>query len=306
MTQLNAPISVIITTHNGSSFIDEQIESILSQTLAPAEIIVCDDDSTDNTIEHLQKWEQLGKLRLIRNPQALGVAENFKKAVGLANPHHFIALSDQDDVWLPQKLAICWNKMKEFDDLSHPSLVYSDLSLVNRNLEMINPSFQNELGIHKFEHCFDTALYGCLVLGCTTLFNPALRNLFVEMPNNKPYYHDAWLSLIAFGWGNCAGIQEPLVMYRQHETNLTIADHLKKNRSSKILAHLKAILTHSNYLNQELVLAQDFSDCYFDKLSPAKQITLNSFLSLKATSHLQKKWAFEKTFFPHWLNRFSK
>lgn len=306
MINSNANISVIITTHNGSAFIEEQIESILSQTIAPAEIIVCDDASSDNTIELLQKWEQLGKLRLFRNTEVLGVVENFKKGVALANPNNFIALCDQDDVWLPNKLAICWDKINEFEDLSLPSLVYSDLIFVNQNLQVINPSFQNELGFDKFEHCFDTALYGCLVLGCTTLFNPALRNLFVNMPHHKRYLHDAWLALIAFGWGNCACIKEPLVMYRQHQNNLTITAHYKKTRFSKLLAHCKALFTHSNYLTNELALASDFSASYFDKLSPSKQFTLNSFLSLKAKSHFQKKWAFEKTFSPYWLNRFSK
>ena len=306
MVYSNANISVILTTHNGSAFIDAQIESILSQTLPAAEIIVCDDASSDNTIELLQKWEYAGKLRLVRNATVLGIVENFKKGVGLAAPNNFIALCDQDDVWLPHKLATCWAKIHEFEDLSLPSLVYSDLTFVDQHLQIINPSFQQEMGFHKFEHCFDTALFGCLVLGCTTLFNPALRNLFVNMPHQKSYLHDAWLALIAFGWGNCACIKEPLVLYRQHQNNVTIARHIKKKRHLKLFAHSKALFTHSNYLNNELVLAKDFSEWYFDKLAPSKQFSLNSFLSLNNQSHFHKKWAFEKAFFPHWLNRFSK
>jgi glycosyltransferase involved in cell wall biosynthesis len=306
MFHSKANISVIITTHNGSAFIDAQIESILSQTLAPAEIIVCDDASSDNTIELLQKWEQSGKLRLIRNATVLGIVENFKKGVGFAAPDNFIALCDQDDVWLPNKLATCWDKINAFEDLSLPSMVYSDLVFVDQHLQVINPSFQKEMGFNKFEHCFDTALFGCQVLGCTTLFNPALRNLFVNMPLNKSYLHDAWLALIAFGWGNCACIKEPLVLYRQHQNNFTIATHIKKKLHSKLLAHCKAFFSHSTYLTNELALANDFSTKYFDKLSPSKQFTLNSFLSLNNQSHFQKKWAFEKAFFPHWLNRFSK
>ena len=304
MNQGKANISVIITTHNGSRFIEEQIESILAQTLAPKEIIVSDDASTDDTIALVHKWEQSGKLRLIRNTVALGVVANFKKAVALAEPNHFIALSDQDDVWLPHKLETCWNKIHDFEDLRLPSLVYSDLQLVDQHLQVMNPSFQNELGIDKFEHCFDTALFGSLVLGCTTLFNPALRNLFVAMPHSKQYFHDAWMALIAFGWGNHACIQEPLVLYRQHANNLTIAAHQKKSRHGKLVAHGKAFFTASNYLNNELALAKDFSNSYVDKLSPAKQLALHNFLSLQTKSHFRKKWAFEKTFFPRWLNRF--
>lgn len=306
MTFTKANISVVIATHNGSAFIDAQIQSILSQTLAPAEIIVCDDASTDNTVEIVQKWEQLGKLKLFQNPHKLGVLENFKKAVAFADSHNYIALSDQDDIWLPNKLALCWEKMQTFENLTLPSLVYSDLILVNQDLQVINPSFQNELGIDKFEHCFDTALYGCLVLGCTTLMNPILRQYFENMPVSKHYYHDAWLSLLAFGWGNCTGIKEPLVKYRQHQHNLTISQHRKKSRFLKLVTHFKYLFKQSYYLTNELSLAKDFAAEHFDKLSPARQIALNSFLSLKNKSHFQKKWAFEKSFSPRWLNRFSK
>jgi rhamnosyltransferase len=306
MKHSKANISVIIATHNGSAFIEAQIQSILSQTLAAAEIIVCDDASTDDTIAIVQKWEEQGKLRLIRNTEALGVAENFKKGVALSDPANFIALADQDDVWLPYKLERCCERIEAFDDQSLPSLVYSDASLVDQQLQVINPSFQNELGIDKFEHCFETTLFGCPVLGCTTLFNPALRREFVQQSFSKTYLHDAWLALIAHGWGNCACIKEPLMLYRQHQNNLTIANHRKIARHSKLLAHTKAFFNDSNYLMNELEIAMDFSSCYFDKLSSSKQFAINSFLSLQTKSYFQKKWAFEKTFFPHWLNRFSK
>jgi hypothetical protein len=96
------------------------------------------------------------------------------------------------------------------------------------------------------------------------------------------------------------------MLYRQHQNNLTIANHRKIARHSKLLAHTKAFFSDSNYLMNELEIAMDFSSCYFDKLSSSKQFAINSFLSLQTKSYFQKKWAFEKTFFPHWLNRFSK
>src|SRR6476469_5550437 len=97
-------ISVAIATYNGELYLEEQLDSILSQTLKPAEIIVCDDLSTDGTQTILEKYQQKGHLRFFVNDKRLGFVGNFKRAVSLTQPNHYVALSDQDDVWLPQKI----------------------------------------------------------------------------------------------------------------------------------------------------------------------------------------------------------
>src|SRR5450631_4123056 len=97
------PVSVVIATHNGERFLEQQINSILTQTVKAAEIIVCDDDSKDNTIPILEKFSCKGYLTYYRNTKRIGVVENFKKAVSLCLPGTYIALCDQDDIWLPEK-----------------------------------------------------------------------------------------------------------------------------------------------------------------------------------------------------------
>jgi len=304
MDTFTPKISVIITTYNGETYLEQQLLTVFNQTLQPAEIIVCDDGSTDGTLKILQKWVELGKIQLYKNNTILGVVENFKKGVLMANPSNFIAFCDQDDLWLPNKLLLCWEKMELIHDPQIPCLVYSDLVLVDKNLNVINNSFQNELGIDKFKHCFETALFGSLVLGCTSLINPVLAKFFIAIPKNNNYYHDAWMSLIAFGFGKHLCIKEPLVKYRQHNNNITISMHSKRNRITKLITHLKHFFGKSKYLLNELALANDFDNAYYYKLPSHKQILIKSFLALENKPHFVKKWAFEKTFFRFWIKRF--
>jgi glycosyltransferase involved in cell wall biosynthesis len=301
-------ISVVLACFNGVSYIEDQINSVLAQSLPPSEIIVCDDGSTDGTIEILQKFESDNNIKLVLNKQQLGVSANFKKAVSIANAAHYIAFCDQDDIWLPNKLAV---NIKEFEQMgmnisnaNTPCLVYSDLIFMNEAGEVINHSFYAEMGLAKFEHCFDTALFGSLLLGCTLMINPAMRTPFLAMPENKIFYHDAWISLIGFGIGKVAFIKEPLVRYRLHGNNLSMPNFKPRNRFVNLATHLISLPFKSSYLAYELVLAKAFSSKYNALLSTEKQLLLSNFLSLDNKLHYQKKWAFEKAFYSKWIKRF--
>ena len=175
---------------------------------------------------------------------------------------------------------------------------------MNNANEIINPSFYNEMGLDKFEHCFDTALFGSLLLGCTIVMNPAMRNEFLNMPENEHFYHDAWLALIGFGFGQVAFIKEPLVKYRLHNNNVSMPNFKPRSRFLNLLTHLFSMPFKSAYLTKDLVLANLFAKNYKALLSSDKQILLSNFLSLEHKLHFQKKWAFEKAFKNKWIQRF--
>jgi glycosyltransferase involved in cell wall biosynthesis len=98
-------ISVAMCTYNGSKHIKEQLESIIYQTRKPDEIIICDDCSSDNTVEIAQNLLSVSTIKstIIRNEINLGFRKNFEKAIGLCHGD-IVFLSDQDDVWLPEKI----------------------------------------------------------------------------------------------------------------------------------------------------------------------------------------------------------
>ena len=91
-------ISVALASYNGGNYLKEQLESIYAQSLLPNEVIVCDDCSTDNSIEILNAYKEKHCLRYFINEKNLGFVKNFDKAISLCSGD-YIALSDQDDVW---------------------------------------------------------------------------------------------------------------------------------------------------------------------------------------------------------------
>jgi glycosyltransferase involved in cell wall biosynthesis len=301
-------ISVVLTSFNGAKFIEQQLNSILNQTLLPDEIIVCDDGSTDGTIQILQAFNLKHNITILLNPSQLGVLQNFKTAVALAKPANYIALCDQDDIWLPNKLTSNWEAMQQLQlsvpSPNEPCLVYSDLAFMNENGIVINTSFYNQMGLDKFTHCFDTALFGSLLLGCTIFINPAMRSEFIAMPNSKIFFHDAWLALLGFGIGHVHFINTPLVKYRLHDNNLSLQKFKKRNRFVNALGHIGKALFKTNYLEKEVALAKVFHEKYYSKLSSNKQLLLDAFLSLSGKLYFQKKWAFEKAFKNKWIKRF--
>ena len=103
-------ISIAMTTYNGARFVESQINSILNQTIADIEIIICDDNSMDDCVEIIQKIQTRDtRVKLIQNKEKIGVVRNFEKAIA-ACQGSFIALCDQDDVWSPNKLEVQLNQ----------------------------------------------------------------------------------------------------------------------------------------------------------------------------------------------------
>lgn len=98
-------LSVAMCTYNGEEYLWEQLLSIAEQTRLPDELIVCDDSSTDTTLQILNEFQKMApfSVRIYCNEAKLGPSKNFEKAITLCSGD-VIALSDQDDVWLPRKL----------------------------------------------------------------------------------------------------------------------------------------------------------------------------------------------------------
>jgi glycosyltransferase involved in cell wall biosynthesis len=129
MSQSKLSISVAMCTYNGSRFLPEQLASIARQTRQPDEMVVSDDGSTDATAEIVENFARSAPfpVRFIRNPRNLGSTKNFEQAIGLCSCD-LIALSDQDDIWMPDKLA----RQAEMFELD-PSLggVFTDAELID-------------------------------------------------------------------------------------------------------------------------------------------------------------------------------
>ena len=297
-------VTVVVTTYNGERFLAQQLHSLLMQTLMPAEIIICDDGSTDNTNQLIESFLPNPIIRYIRNESQLGVIQNFKKAVALATPGNYIALCDQDDIWLPQKLEKSAEALAAIEQAGKPAMIYSDLTLIDTEGNLLNSSVNNETGQDKYRHCFETLLFGNFVTGCTVLMNTEMKHYFATIPNNAHYQHDAWIALVAFTMGNISMLSQPYIQYRKHDQNVTFSKHNKKNRIQRLANHLVSLFTTNDFLEEQIELVKAFYHQYRQQITPIQQKTIESFLQLEHSNYLKKKTAFEKAFKNHWLKRF--
>lgn len=285
-------ISVVMTTYNGEKYLKEQIDSILLQTLLPDEIIICDDASTDGTVAILEQYKDVRGLRYVINQKQIGLIRNFKKAVSLAKEENHVALCDQDDIWLPDKL-LCSVQELQMMDQSVPCMVHSDLIWIDEYENILNHSFQNERRQSDYEHNLNTLLFANFVTGCTVMMNPTLRRLFEEMPDDIKF-HDAWIALAASVFGLIVEVPDPTVRYRMHGMNLSISASNKPRSRYRIIFDevIKSLLGKDDFLELQLQTARRFYDQYSNVMDFDIRRCFEQFLLLEHKSYFYKKLAY--------------
>lgn len=218
-------ISVVIATYNGERYLKQQLDSILAQTHSPEEIIIVDDASSDSTAAILKSYAANDtRFRLLMNEKNIGYIKSFEKGM-LAATCSLIALSDQDDIWVPHKLETL------FKNMGSSIAVYSDSILVDENGVSSGKKMSDIKNQLSYNNCLMYTI-GAWAPGHAMLF----RKELVE--NCKPFpgivTHDFWLGFVAACNGGIAYVNEVLVQYRQHTTNAIGADthRAKKQKPS--------------------------------------------------------------------------
>jgi len=202
-------ISVCMATYNGARYIREQIESILCQLSPEDELIISDDGSTDETLEIVESFQD-ERICVCRNECQKGPAGNFENAL-LQSHGNYIFLSDQDDVWMPNKVS------KMLNALTTNDFAVSDAVVVNQDRNTISESFFVLRGTYK-SFLGDFVKFG--YLGCCFAFRRKLLVRALPFPKNHQLAnHDHWIFLIALLFYKITIINEPLMYYRRHGTN---------------------------------------------------------------------------------------
>jgi len=179
------PLSVLLASYNGERYIEEQLKSIAAQTYTDFQLIICDDNSQDETVRIIEKFRaKHPRIVLHQNTTTLGYVKNFEKLIGLCHTP-YMALCDQDDIWKPDKLEkqMQYMHMTEAENKTVPVLIHSDLSVHNANGTQLHPSYfayrGYALGSKKD---LGHILGPCGVMGNTILFNQALKKLILPFP----------------------------------------------------------------------------------------------------------------------------
>jgi glycosyltransferase involved in cell wall biosynthesis len=214
-------LSIALCTYNGAVYLREQLESIAAQTRTPDELVISDDQSTDDTLRLIEEFAATAgfPVRLSVNESNLGTAKNFEKAIGLCRGD-VIVLSDQDDVWHSDKLE---SVERIFEARPQLSLVFSNAELVDETLRLFDKTlfdlvhFDGEKQrLVKSGRALDLQLRENLVLGATVAFRATLKDLVLPISGNGPLVHDGWIVLLIAAVGEIDFIKRPLLKYRQH------------------------------------------------------------------------------------------
>ena len=228
----DSKISIALCTYNGERYLKEQLDSFLRQKLLPYEIVACDDASTDSTLKILEDFARTAPfpIRIYRSNHNLGLIQNFSKAASLCTGD-YVAFSDQDDIWLPDKLDASFHRMKEAEreyGSDIPLLVYSDPSLIDSEGRRLGPSLmKHQKTWHSDHDPLRRLLIHNTVAGHTSLCNKVLMQVSLPFPEVITN-HDGWFALVAASIGKIFFIPGALVLYRQHESNAVGINPIQK------------------------------------------------------------------------------
>lgn len=249
-----------MTTFNGEKYLKEQLDSILNQKDVLVDIFISDDKSSDNTIAIIEEYANKNtNIKYRINKVNKGFTYNFIDLIFDSTlDYDYYALSDQDDVWIDNKLI---NAIKKIEDSNKQRVLYcSNLELVDSSLKHIG--YQEKNDIHKNKY---STLISNIATGCTCVFDKALM---IELKKHYPkniYLHDYWICLVAEFTGFVIYDTNSYILYRQHD-NLIGSN--KKISIGKIKNFFKP-------KHKTSALVKEFYNCYKNDIHEADLKTVS-------------------------------
>lgn len=209
-------VSVVMATYNGEKYLKDQINSILKNLNKDDELVISDDGSTDKTIKIIQDYIKKDlRIKLFKGPRK-GVKQNFANAIEKCTGD-YIFLSDQDDVWMSNKVKIV---IKTFKD--------TGCSLVVHNAKMVDSKL-DDIGMTLYE--FRNSGAGILkniiknsYIGCCMAFDAKLKDKILPIPDNIEM-HDQWIGILCEKYGKTIFINDFLIQYRRHASSISKLTH---------------------------------------------------------------------------------
>ncbi len=224
-------IDILLATYNGEKYLPYLLSSIENQTCKEWNLIVSDDGSTDKTLYILHDFEEKyeNKVKIYYNKSG-SAKKNFLSMLKYAKSD-YIMFCDQDDIWIKNKISNmleCIKNKERQEGKNMPILIASDLKVVDERLNIINESFYKYV---RFNYDFSVNALMCQnkIPGCSMLFNKELLKI-LSRDINSDYItmHDSWVALLATIYGKIFFIDEPLVLYRQHDSNSVGVENVNK------------------------------------------------------------------------------
>ncbi len=222
MTQ-RTTISIALCTYNGSAYLPIQWQSLLDQERLPDEVVICDDLSTDGTAELIAELAAKAPftVHIISNPVRLGSNKNFERALA-ACTGDLVYICDQDDFWLPEKIASMTRFMDQHINIQ---VAFCDAWITDDNLQKGTGRVWEAVRFNKLAQtrwssgeALEILLDGNRMMGCATVIRQSFIKTILPIPTNLPgdYIYDGWIALVAAAYSSIAYINHPLQLYRTH------------------------------------------------------------------------------------------
>ena len=216
-------VYILMATYNGEKYIKEQINSILSQTYDGWILLIRDDVSCDETLKILKEYErQDDRIKIIKSSKRLGARGNFNYLIdyALKEDAQYIMFSDQDDIWLNDKIECSLKKMKEIEreNDDRPIMVYGNYEFVDEKLRHL--SYANRYNDFRELNRNNTLFLQNSILGATMMINRILAKSVINIPDVVDY-HDRWISVLAASCGEIAYLNKVVEQHRIHDNNAT-------------------------------------------------------------------------------------
>ena len=291
-------VAILLATYNGAKYLRAQLDSLFGQTNQDFRIVAHDDGSSDETInilnEYMDKYPD--RLEIIYGHSTGSPKANFMYLLSEVEADYYF-FCDQDDVWYPDKVKKSIEKLLETEIDSgemerKPAIVFTDMTVVDENLNVIDNSFIRYLGRSPKNTAYTQVIIDNPAAGTTMCFNRALRNMAVSCDSvqweNVPM-HDAWLLEIASIFGTVYAIDEPLVYYRQtgHNTMGAVTESTSEkvarnagDIANGFLCKKKAFINEARIFAREILRLKDIPE---DKLK-----VLNGFVHIGSKPKLYR------------------
>ncbi len=283
---MNPKVNVLMSTYNGEKYIKEQLDSILAQTYPNIEIYVRDDGSKDNTISILKEYETKGKIHFIQG-ENVGFIHSFFKLLKDCNQAYYYAFSDQDDIWLEDKIQRAVRRLEENKEENLPIMYYSNYDFYYEDM-----TFKSHAPNRK-KPSFHNCLVECINSGMNTVINEKARQLTINAIPEVCASHDWWLYMICEGMGKVIYEDVATVKHRSHGNNVS---ECGKSFLALQIYRIKSLF-QENYFKTIHKQIQEYAKYFADDLSKENQTILKLFNIEKFRYRNQiKKLCYHKRF----------
>lgn len=280
-------VTIVMSTYNGSAHLVRQLDSIFEQTGVQARVLIRDDHSSDATIEAIKRYknENPGFQIDYITGENEGYARSFWDALCNAPDTDYYAFSDQDDVWMKDKLIKCILPMEE-DLYRGAKLSYCKMI---RSGEDLRP-FEEQVSVLRPEQLNKKiVLTQTFNYGAATVFNHAAKQLICRrFPKSRLVPHDAWAGAVCYWFGKIYFVNEALYYWIRYDNSVTG----EGTRLSGVRYRIKETLAGKSYQN----LACDMLEGYGDLLDPEDAAFLRKLTMYKKSVNDKLALIFDRDF----------